>query len=182
LAAFCRGRAVGGGGVPQCQQQLIPKTPKTGQDIREINDADLMGRDIPAIGFQQLKVMTREMNGLDVQRIRQSGYLFVEGLHQAGNGKAYFKGQGWIGLRELFFDGGPGVQVQTFGKGLLLYAELLVSGMEHLLFEGCRGGGIYDLLPGKFNEGCRHRGKFRLTIDIQVAAWSGALLIRLHPL
>src|SRR5438445_4604849 len=100
-----------------------------------------------------MKIMIDERNGLEVQRIRQSGYLFVEGLHQAGNGKAYFKGQGWIGLWELFFDGGPGKQVQAFGKGLLLQAELLIGGMEYLLFERRRIVCIYDLLAGKLDEG-----------------------------
>jgi len=92
-----RGHAVGGTsapgpGVPQSQQQPVPKVPETGERICEINDTDLMSRDIPDIGLQQLKIMIDKMNRLDVQRIRQSGYLFVEGLHQAGYSKAYFKG------------------------------------------------------------------------------------------
>lgn len=105
--------------------------------------------------------MIHKRDGFDLQRVGQSRYLFVEGAQQAGNGKAYFKREGWIGFGKFFPDGRPGRQIEPFGKGLLLKPELFVGGIEHLLFESCGCGGVYDLLVSELDDGGGHAMKFK---------------------
>jgi len=138
------------------QEELVAEGFEEGEVAGVVGDADAVGRAVAGVGGDEVEVVAIEGDRVIAEGVGEAGDAMVLSGEGAGDGEADFVGQGGVGFGEAAADVFPGIDLQSFRKGLALDEEFGPGGVEDLLGEG-RGGGDVDVLAvGEADSGILH--------------------------